>query len=208
MPRRLVKRLARFIHAKRHKWYLSMWGERLTDPHLWSLNRHSITGAFGIGIAISFIPLPVHLPLVVAAALWWRLNLAVGVASTYIVNPFTMVPAYYMAYRVGAALLRYRPRHFEFHLTWNWLEHGLGPAWRPFLFGCLVCSVTLGLAARFGLEYFWRVGTLHRYRTRHARRIARQPAPPPGSLPGPDPAGGPVAVVESKATRADAAGRR
>ena len=170
MPRKLVKKLAQLIHARRHKWYLSIFGERLTDSHLWSLNRHSITAAFGAGIAISFIPLPVHLPLVVLAALFWRLNLPVAIAATYVVNPFTMVPAYYLAYRVGAALVRYQPHHFEFHLTWNWLEHGLGPAWKPFLIGCLVCSVVGGLTARFALEYFWRVATMYRFRTRHERR--------------------------------------
>ena len=170
MPRRVVKKLARLIHARRHKWYLSIFGDRLTDAHLWSLNRRSITAAFGIGIAVSFIPLPVHLLLVVLAALWWRLNLAVAIAATYIVNPFTMVPIYYAAYRVGAALLRYRPRHFEFHLTWNWLEHGLGPAWRPFLLGCLVCAVVLGLGGRCVLEYIWRVATLRRYHQRKERR--------------------------------------
>jgi len=176
MPRRLVKKLGRWIHARRHKWYLSMLGERLTDSHLWSLNRHSITTAFGVGIAVSFVPLPIHLPLVVLWSLWWRLNLAVAIAATYVNNPFTMVPAYYAAYRVGAALLRYQPRHFEFQLTWNWLEHGLGPAWRPFLLGCLVCSVVGGLSARFGLEYFWRIGTMYRYRRRHERRRPYKPA--------------------------------
>jgi uncharacterized protein len=170
MPRRLVKKLAQLIHARRHKWYLSIFGDRLTDSHLWSLNRHSITAAFGVGIAVSFVPLPVHLPLVVLAALWWRLNLAVAIAATYVVNPFTMVPAYYLAYRVGAALLRHRPHHFEFHLTWNWLEHGLGPAWRPFLLGCLVCSLVFGLTARFVLEWSWRAATMYRYRRRHERR--------------------------------------
>jgi len=175
MPRRLVKKLAQFIHRRRHKWYLSIFGERLTDSHLWSLNRHSITAAFGVGVAVSFIPLPLHLPIVVLAALWWRLNVAVAIASTYVVNPFTMVPAYYFAYRVGAALLRYKPRHFEFHLTWNWLEHGLGPAWKPFLIGCLVCGIGFGLTARFALEYSWRAATMYRYHTRHERRRAYKP---------------------------------
>lgn len=170
MPRRLVKRLAQQIYARRDKWYLRIFGDRLTDSHLWSLNRHSITTAFGVGIAVSFIPLPVHLLLVVLAALWWRLNLAVAIAGAYLVNPFTMVPIYYAAYRVGAWLLRFRPRHFEFHLTWNWLEHGLGPAWKPFLFGCLVCGIVCGFAGRYLLEYSWRAAALRRYRNRQERR--------------------------------------
>jgi uncharacterized protein len=172
MPRRIVKQLSRLIHARRHKWYLSIFGERLTDSHLWTLNRHSITAAFGLGIGISFIPLPVHLFLVVPLAIWLRLNVAVAIAGTYLVNPFTMVPVYYSAYRVGAWLLRYRPRHFEFHLTWNWLEHGLGPAWKPFLLGCLVCGVLSSVTARWALELGWRVATLRRYRTRRERREA------------------------------------
>lgn len=172
MPRKFVKKLAQVIHARRHKWYLSIFGDRITDTHLWSLNRHSITAAFGVGIGISFIPLPVHFILVVLAAVWWRLNIAVAIGATYLVNPFTMVPVYYAAYRVGTWLLRYRPRHFEFHLTWNWLEHGLGPAWKPFLVGCLVCGVVFGLLGRFTLEWSWRIATMHRYRNRAARRRA------------------------------------
>jgi uncharacterized protein (DUF2062 family) len=172
MPRRIVKKLAHLIHARRHKWYLSVFGDRLTDSHLWSLNRHSITAGFGVGIAVSFVPLPIHLPLVVLIALWRRLNLAIAIAATYWINPFTMVPAYFLAYRVGAALLRHKPHHFEFQLTWNWLEHGLGPAWKPFLLGCLVCSIVFGFLARFALEYSWRAATMYRYYRRHERRRA------------------------------------
>ena len=172
MPRRIVKHFAKLIHARRHKWYLSMFGERLTDSRLWSLNRHSITAAFGVGIGVSFVPLPVHLILVVLAAIIWRLNVAVGIAGSYIVNPLTMVPVYYFAYRVGAWLLRYRPRHFEFHPNWNWLEHGLGPAWKPFLIGCLVCGIVCGFAGRYALEVTWRLATMRRYHMRQERRRA------------------------------------
>jgi uncharacterized protein len=167
MPRKLFKKIATLVHARRHKWYLSLFGDRLTDSHLWSLNRHSITAAFGVGVAVSFIPLPVHLVLVVLLAIWWRLNVAVAIAGSYFVNPFTVVPVYFTCYRVGALLLRYHPRHFAFHFTWNWLEHGLGPAWKPFLLGCVVCGVACGFLCRFALEMIWREVTMRRF---HARR--------------------------------------
>ena len=171
MPRKLIKKLSEVVHARRHKWYLSLFGDHLTDSHLWSLNRHSITAAFGVGIAVSFIPLPVHLGLVVLLAIWWRLNVAVAIAGTYFVNPFTVVPVYFTSYRVGSWLLGYHPRHFRFQFTWNWLEHGLGPAWRPFLVGCLVCGVLTGIAGRFALEFIWREVTMRRYRSRRQRPV-------------------------------------
>ncbi len=176
-PRLVVKRLAQLLHERRHRWYLRLFGERLTDPHLWTMNRHAITAAFGVGVGVSFIPLPVHMVLAALAAVWWRLNLPVAIASVYLINPFTMVPVYFAAYRVGAVLLRYRPHHFEFHLTWNWLEHGLGPAWKPFLLGCLVCGIACGLAARLALECFWRYATMRRYHRRHERRRPQRPVP-------------------------------
>jgi len=109
MPRRLVKHLILKMQSQRHKWYLRMFGEHLTDPHLWSLNRRSITTAFGAGIAIAFIPLPVHTVLGALLAIWFGWNLPVILAAAYIVNPFTIVPIYLAAYRVGAWLLRELP---------------------------------------------------------------------------------------------------
>ena len=167
MPRRLVKQLSEWVHQRRDRWYLSVFGERVTDPLLWSLNRHSITKAFGAGIAIAFIPLPMHMIAAVLVALYWRLNLPVTLASTWVVNPFTMVPFYYGAYRLGALLLRKAPHRFRFQLSWHWLEHGLGPLWRPFLLGCLVSAVIFGLLGRWGLELAWRSAVRRKYRLRH-----------------------------------------
>jgi uncharacterized protein (DUF2062 family) len=167
MPRRIVKHLAKWVQTRRKHWYLRVFGDHITDPHLWSLNRHSITSAFGAGLAIAFIPLPVHTIVAVLVALYWRLNLPVTLASTWVVNPFTMVPIYYGAYRLGTLLLHSRPHHFAFQLSWRWLEHGLGPLWAPFLSGCLVSGVVIGLLGRWGLEMTWRRAVMRRFRRRH-----------------------------------------
>ena len=168
MPRRIVKLLSEWVHGNRHRWYLRVFGERVTDPLLWSLNRHAITKAFGAGIAIAFIPLPMHMIVAVLAALYWRLNLPVALVSTWVVNPFTVVPIYYGAYRLGTVLLHRTPRHFAFQLSWRWLEHGLGPFWKPFLLGCLVSAVVAGLLGRWVLELVWRSAVRRKFRVRHA----------------------------------------
>jgi uncharacterized protein (DUF2062 family) len=168
MPRRIVKQLAQWLEARRDRWYLRVFGERLMDPQLWSLNRHAITTAFGAGVAIAFIPLPVHMVVGVLAALYWRFNLPVVLASTGVVNPFTVVPIYYGAYRLGSILLHSRPRHFAFQLSWRWLERGLGPLWKPFLLGCLVSAIVCGLCARYGLELAWRQAVRRKFRLRRS----------------------------------------
>jgi uncharacterized protein (DUF2062 family) len=173
MPRRTIKRLADNVHRLRHRWYFRVFGGRITDPGLWSLKRANITGAFGAGIAIAFVPLPIHTLLAVVVALVRRLNLPVLVASTWICNPFTVVPLYVGAYRLGAALLHYRQRHFAFEMSWRWLESGLGPKWKPFLFGCLVCAIVGGLLGRWCLELAWRAVVLYKFRTRRTRRATR-----------------------------------
>lgn len=175
MPRLAVKKAAEWLHARRDRWYLRMFGERIAEMHLWSLNRRSVTAAFGAGIAIAFIPLPVHTVLAVLVAILWRLNLPVTVASTLVINPLTIVPVYYAAYRLGAWLLRERPHHFAFQLSWQWLEHGLGPRWQAFLLGCLVLSVTGGLLGRLLLEVAWRNAVRRKWKYRP--RTRGTPAP-------------------------------
>ena len=169
--------LAQWMSARRGRWYLRMFGARVTDPLLWSLNRHSITAAFGAGLAIAFIPLPVHTVGAVLAALYWRLNLPVLLAATWVVNPFTVVPFYYGAYRLGTLVLRNTPHHFAFQPSWRWLEHGLGPLWKPFLLGCLISGVASGILGRWGLELVWRAAVRRQFRRRHRRPPPARPTP-------------------------------
>ena len=175
MPRRLLKRIASHPHLHLHlrlhsgRWYLRGFGAQLTDPRLWSLQRRGVTGAFGAGLAICFVPLPVHLPLAILVAIVWRLNLPTTLATVWIVNPFTIVPIYYAAYRIGAAITGVEPHAFGFRMSFDWLEHGLGPMWKPFLVGCLASAILCGVLGWLGLELLWRWRVVNRrYRMRRA----------------------------------------
>jgi len=168
MFREFWQRIIPAPHSLRERWFLRPFGERLADPRLWSLHRRAVTAAFGTGLAVAFVPLPVHLVLASTIAVIWRLNVPVACASTFLVNPFTAVPAYYFAYRVGAALLETPPQHFHFVASWWWLRHALLPVWEPFIAGCIVCALVTGLLGWLSLELLWRWRVTSRYRSRHA----------------------------------------
>jgi uncharacterized protein (DUF2062 family) len=172
MPRRLLKRLVPTQQALQERWFLRPFGDRLADPHLWTLHRRGVTAAFGAGLAICFIPLPVHLITACTTAVIWRLNIPVICGTTFLLNPFTAMPAYYLAYRVGVGLLGTPPHHFKFHPTWEWFTHGLVPVWQPFVVGCIACGVVFGLVGWLALELLWRWQVTSRYRARHATQSA------------------------------------
>ena len=166
MPRRLLQKITPDPASLRDLWLLRPFAERLKEPQLWALHRRNVTYAFAAGLAICFIPLPVHLATACALALLWRLNLPVICGTTFLLNPFTAVPVYYLAYRVGAALLPV-PRHrFHFVANWHWFEHELAPVWKPFLLGCLVCAIAAAFLGWLTLETLWRWQVLARYRAR------------------------------------------
>src|SRR3984885_12313907 len=169
MPRRLLKRICPSTGSLESHWFLRLFGTRIADPRLWGLCRRAVTGAFGVGLAVCFIPLPVHFVVASLLAITLRLNIPVIIGTVLLINPVTIVPVYYLAYRLGAALLDMPPTGFTFDMSWDWLEHGLGPMWEPFLTGCLVCGVVGGVLGYMGLElvWRWRVATKYRARTRH-----------------------------------------
>ncbi len=127
MPRRLLKKLCPNPGSMQKRWYLRPFGDRIADPRLWTLHRRAVTSAFGVGLAICFIPLPVHLLVAALIAVCWRINLPAIYGTTLLVNPLTCVPVYYTAYRVGTTLLGISPESFNFHRP----GRGLRRAWDP-----------------------------------------------------------------------------
>lgn len=168
MPKRFLKRITPHPTTLQARWYLKVFGSRMTDPRLWTLQRRSVTGAFALGLAICFVPLPIHLPMAALLALLLRVNIPTAAITTLLVNPVTVLPVFYMAYRVGSAVLGVEPGRFTFRFDMNWLQYGLGPMWRPFLLGCLICGAIASFLGWAGLELLWRMNVRARYRSRRA----------------------------------------
>jgi uncharacterized protein len=90
MHREFLKRFMPSADSLKGRWFLRLFGARVAHPGLWSLQRRAVTGAFGAGLAICFVPLPVHLPLAALSAIVWRLNVPTIFATVFVVNPLTL----------------------------------------------------------------------------------------------------------------------
>ena len=124
--------------------------------------------AFGAGLAICFIPLPVHIPVAAMTAILGRINIPTIMLALIAVNPLTIVPAYLLAYKIGVMVTNTQEHHFKFHMSWDWVQHGLGPMWKPFLIGCGISGVLFGLFGYALLDILWRYSVRKRYRERPA----------------------------------------
>ena len=77
----------------------------LHDPRLWGAQRRWIVPAFALGLFVAFLPFPGHTLMAALLALALRVNIPVAAISTWVSNPATMGPMYYVAYQMGSWLL-------------------------------------------------------------------------------------------------------
>ena len=140
------------------------------DPNLWHLNRHSASGAFGIGLFFAFWPVPFQMWLSAFAAIPLRVNLPLSIATVWLTNPLTMPPIFYGAYKVGAWVLGTDVREFEFQLSWEWLMGSVNTIGPAFLLGCLICSVVFGSLGYATMNFLWRRSVIKSWQARRAKR--------------------------------------
>lgn len=174
MARRIIKRFIPdpdWIRQQKSLKFLESW---LHDPNLWHLNRHSVSTATFIGCFVAFIPLPAQMIIAAAMAIMVRGNLPISVALVWITNPFTMAPIYYVAYKVGTAVMDTEASQFSFELSWEWLRHGLENTWQPFLLGCMLCGLFFSLLASTLVRLAWRQYAISCWKERCSKRKAKR----------------------------------
>ena len=77
----------------------------MNHPVYFSVSRRSISRGVWIGVFVAFIPIPMQMGVAAALALLARVNIPVAVLVVWVTNPLTMWPLFYLAYRLGAAIL-------------------------------------------------------------------------------------------------------
>jgi hypothetical protein len=105
MIRKRLTKLLPDVDKLRQQKAFGVFGERLFHPALWHLNRRSVAGGLAVGLFCGLIPGPLQMAGAAVCALWLRINLPVALATTIYTNPFTIIPLYLVAYRIGLLVL-------------------------------------------------------------------------------------------------------
>ncbi|MDX8391229.1 MAG: DUF2062 domain-containing protein [Mariprofundaceae bacterium] len=169
MPRKLLQRYMPDHKKIREQKCLRFFGNCLHNPALWRLNRHSVAGAFFIGIVCAFMPVPFQMVIAAALAVFFHVNIPVSVALVWITNPITMPPIFYFTHEVGEWILG-TPDGDDFHFeaSWEWLALQLSSNWESFLIGCLVCGVVSGAFGYVFVHVVWRAYVTYSWRHRRS----------------------------------------
>ena len=154
------------VTANRHVARLGPW---LQHHNLWHLHRRSVAGGVAAGLFAGLIPgsNPVQFTAAALLAIAGRVNLPIAVAVTLYSNPFTIVPLYYCAYRLGQlAMLQGGGAlpSLDFHLEGKgfgeWLPAALdwlATAGKPLLIGLPLLALSLAVIGYFAVDWTWRL---------------------------------------------------
>ena len=169
--------LRKFFATRRKKMPTTRFGwlgRRMHDPNLWHFGRRSVAGGVGVGLFLSFVPIPIHMVLAVPCAIVLRINLPVTWAAVWATNPVTFAPMFIFAFKVGAWITGYESEAsgIPFTATFDGLAAAFGDIWYPLIIGCFICGASAGAIGYLLVRGWWRfhLVSLRRKRIRRAQQ--------------------------------------
>jgi uncharacterized protein len=185
MLRKYLKRVLPSHETVRNNRHISRFGSRLQHHNLWHLHRRSVAGGVAAGLFAGLIPgsNPVQFTAGALLALALKVNLPITVLVTLYSNPFTIVPLYYVAFKLGqwvtfsgnselpslpaafsgTALLKHLPQAFDWLISVG----------KPLLVGIPLLATLLALAGYFVTDWAWRLSVCWQWRMRQRKRQRR-----------------------------------
>src|SRR6476661_8965404 len=80
---------------------LRPFAPHLSQPALWRMTPRSVPRAVALGLFVGIIIPVMHTAIAAILAIPLRANIAITALFTLVVNPLTIPPLYYAAYRIG-----------------------------------------------------------------------------------------------------------
>jgi uncharacterized protein (DUF2062 family) len=102
MPRKHFRKFLPSQESVKNNRYVAPFGRALHHHNLWSLNRRSVAAGVAVGLFCGLVPGPLQMLSAALLAIVLRVNLPVAMVATLYTNPFTIVPLYLLAYKLGS----------------------------------------------------------------------------------------------------------
>ena len=179
MPRKYFRKFLPSHDSVRNHRLIGWFGPVLHHPNLWHLHRRSVAGGVAVGMFCGLIPGPSQMIGAALMAVLFRVNLPVAVFTTLYTNPFTFVPLYFVAYKIGSFLTGHNndmpdlgaELKTEGILEWfpaffHWVV-SLG---KPLLIGVPILGGVLAVSGYFLVRGLWRLHVVLQWRRRARRR--------------------------------------
>jgi len=176
--------------AIRQNRHIARFGPRLQHHDLWRFRRRSVAGGVAAGMLAGLVPgsNPVQFTLAAIIAIVFRVNLPIAVIVTLYSNPFTIVPLYFAAFKLGQLVLLQGnggipPLAFglEGKSLREWLPAALdwlASVGKPLLVGLPLLAVILAVIGYFAVDWAWRLHVCYLWRRRRRQRAARNTLQP------------------------------
>ncbi len=184
MPRKFFRKyLPSHQSITENRW--TVWCKPWLGHHnLWHLHRRSVAGGVAIGLFGGLIPGPLQIITAVILSIVFRVNLPVAALTTLYTNPLTIVPLYYVAYRLGA-LVTLTDIHNHELTTFSMAGKGWTdwiPAlidWmislgKPLAVGLPLLAITLAALGYLLVDQAWRIYVRLAWQRRGKRRAGEK----------------------------------
>ena len=154
---------------------LRPFAKQLSQPNLWHLNHRSVPRGIALGLGVGVIIPFMHVVIAALLAIPVRANVALAAAFTLVVNPLTIPPMYWAAYRIGRWELRHdtiidpaaaAQASGELGRFLFWIHHASG----PIALGILTISASAALIGYIVSALVWRLWVHSKWRGRQRAR--------------------------------------
>jgi hypothetical protein len=180
MPRKYFRKYLPDHEQVRKNRVVAVFGAALQHHNLWHLHRRSVAGGMAVGLFCGLVPGPFQMLTAALLSVILRVNLPVAVMATWYTNPITIVPLYYLAYKLGSVVTGTTPSEslaaqvdLRFDNIGQWvpmLIEWMRAMGEPFLLGLLLLGLVLAAAGYVGVLGAWRLYTVLAWRKRRRDR--------------------------------------
>lgn len=159
-----------------HNRFLKPFASYLGDPRLWRMTRRSVPRGVALGLFVGIIIPVMHTVIAALLAVPTRANIAISAAVTLLINPLTIPPLYYAAYRIGMWELHHDKQLVdpaaaerasgELGRLLFWIHEASG----PIALGVLTLAVGAAIVGYCASAVSWRWWRGSKWRERRLRR--------------------------------------